>query len=99
MATSVDLARGQPSRRVDANGHLGVGEADEKTDYSRWRLLDERGRHTWRYLTSEEEVQKWPQSIADKHHLGLPTVRHRLRKTAELTGSGLAHLTQSYQTF
>ncbi|KAK4948501.1 hypothetical protein LTR28_007429, partial [Elasticomyces elasticus] len=46
---------------------------DEKTDYSRWRLLDERGRQTWHYLRTDEEVRKWPQSIADKYHLGLPT--------------------------
>ncbi|ERF73195.1 hypothetical protein EPUS_03036 [Endocarpon pusillum Z07020] len=45
----------------------------EKTDYSRWRLLDESGRQTWHYLTDNDEVQKWPQSIADKYHLGLPT--------------------------
>ncbi|KAK4991652.1 Lanosterol synthase (Oxidosqualene--lanosterol cyclase) [Elasticomyces elasticus] len=46
---------------------------DEKTDYGRWRLLDERGRQTWHYLRTGEEVREWPQSIADKYHLGLPT--------------------------
>ncbi|KAI9791601.1 MAG: Lanosterol synthase (Oxidosqualene--lanosterol cyclase) [Peltula sp. TS41687] len=45
----------------------------EKTDYSRWRLLDEAGRHTWHYLESDEELEAWSQSIADKHHLGLAT--------------------------
>ena len=45
----------------------------EKTDYSRWRLLDEAGRHTWHYLTTDDELRKWPQSIVDKYHLGLPT--------------------------
>ncbi|RDW84763.1 terpene cyclase family member protein [Coleophoma cylindrospora] len=44
----------------------------ERTDYTRWRLLDERGRQTWHYLTDDEAV-KWPQTIADKYHLGLPT--------------------------
>lgn len=71
----------------DANGHANVhaperprnGSAtgpdrDEKTDYSRWRLLDEDGRHTWHYLTTEKEVEAWPQTIADKFHLGLATV-------------------------
>lgn len=50
-------------------------QRDQKTDYSRWRLLDERGRQTWHYLRTDEEVKKWPQSVADKYHLGLPTVR------------------------
>lgn len=45
-----------------------------KTDYARWRLLDERGRQTWHYLESEEEVEAWPQTTADKYHLGLSTV-------------------------
>ena len=62
-----------------ANGHTKKPAQDkslsEKTDYSRWRLLDESGRHTWHYLTDDSEVEKWPQSTADKYHLGLPTVR------------------------
>jgi len=48
--------------------------ADEKTDYRRWRLLDNRGRQTWHYLEEDEQVKKWPQSVADKYHLGMPTV-------------------------
>ena len=51
---------------------------DVKTDYSRWRLRDERGAQTWHYLT-EEQTSEWPQSTADKYHLGLPTVRIVLR--------------------
>jgi hypothetical protein len=47
---------------------------DKKTDYSRWRLLDEDGRQTWHYLQSDEQVKTWPQSVADKYHLGMPTV-------------------------
>ena len=46
----------------------------ERTDYSRWRMLDERGRQTWHYLEDEEDVKEWPQSTADKYFLGLPTV-------------------------
>jgi len=46
----------------------------ERTDYSRWRLLDEAGRHTWHYLEDEEDVEEWPQSLADKYFLGLPLV-------------------------
>ena len=46
-----------------------------KTDYSRWRLLDEKGRQTWHYLDDDEEAKSWPQTTADKYFLGLPTVR------------------------
>ncbi|EON63012.1 lanosterol synthase [Coniosporium apollinis CBS 100218] len=57
-----------------ANGSVTVSEIhEEKTDYARWRLLDERGRQTWHYLQTDEEVEQWPQSTADKYHLGLPT--------------------------
>jgi len=48
----------------------------ERTDYSRWRLLDERGRQTWHYLEDDEDAKEWPQSTADKYFLGLPTVCH-----------------------
>lgn len=47
----------------------------KRTDYSRWRLLDERGRQTWHYLEDEEDAKDWPQSTADKYFLGLPIVR------------------------
>lgn len=47
---------------------------DEATDIQRWRLLDERGRQTWHYLETEEEVEAWPQSTADRYFLGLPLV-------------------------
>jgi lanosterol synthase len=47
----------------------------EKTDYTRWRLLDDRGCQTWHYLKTEEEIKAWPQSKADKYFLGLETVR------------------------
>lgn len=63
------------SWRTAAQGHLTPDEnGDLKTDYSRWRLLDDRGRQTWHYLESDKENEKWPQSVADKHFLGLPTV-------------------------
>lgn len=61
--------------RTEAQGHLSPdANNDLKTDYSRWRLLDDDGRQTWHYLESDEENKKWPQSIADKYFLGLPTV-------------------------
>ncbi|KAK5161889.1 hypothetical protein LTS14_000234 [Recurvomyces mirabilis] len=46
---------------------------DPKTDYSRWRLRDDRGIQTWHYLQTEEEMEAWPQSIADRHFMGLDT--------------------------
>ncbi|KIY52935.1 terpene synthase [Fistulina hepatica ATCC 64428] len=42
------------------------------TDYSRWRLLvSDGGRHTWHYLATDEECEKWPQNDVDKFWLGL----------------------------
>lgn len=46
----------------------------QKTDYTRWRMLDEDGKHTWHYLDDDEVVAKWPQTLADKYYLGLPLV-------------------------
>ncbi|KAF8343480.1 terpenoid cyclases/protein prenyltransferase alpha-alpha toroid [Amanita rubescens] len=44
------------------------------TDYSRWRLLvNDGGRHTWHYLKTDEECEKWPQNHIDKFWLGLET--------------------------
>lgn len=45
-----------------------------KTDYSRWRLKDDRGRQTWHYLETDAEVKQWPMTTADKYHMGLDTV-------------------------
>lgn len=56
-----------------------VVPVDLRTDLNRWRLLDERGRQTWHYLESDEEVEKWPQSIVDRHHLGLSLVSFFLK--------------------
>ena len=47
---------------------------EERTDVERWRLLDERGRQTWHYLDTDEQAKEWPQTTADRHHLGLPLV-------------------------
>jgi lanosterol synthase len=47
----------------------------EKTDYTRWRLRDDRGCQTWHYLKTDQEIKAWPQSRADKYFLGLETVR------------------------
>ena len=45
------------------------------TDRSRWRMRDVKGVQTWQYLEDDEAAKKWPQSIADKWYLGLPTVK------------------------
>lgn len=51
-----------------------IDSSRDKTDRLRWRLLDESGRHTWHYLKTDKEIEDWPQTTADKYHLGLPTV-------------------------
>ncbi|EGE83049.1 Lanosterol synthase erg7A [Blastomyces dermatitidis] len=62
-----------PGTKPTMNGNNLTLDTDEKTDYSRWRLRDDRGRQTWHYLKTDEELKAWPQSIPDKYHLGLPT--------------------------
>ena len=46
----------------------------ERTDPLRWRLRDVAGCQTWHYLDDDAEVDKWPQSLADKYFLELPLV-------------------------
>ncbi|RYO73768.1 hypothetical protein DL766_004874 [Monosporascus sp. MC13-8B] len=53
---------------------------EDRTDRTRWRMLDEKGRHTWHYLEDDEAAEKWPQSIADKYYLGLETGQSDLPK-------------------
>lgn len=52
---------------------------DARTDLTRWRLKDDRGRQTWHYLETEEELKAWPLSVADKYFLGLDTVSNAIR--------------------
>lgn len=49
---------------------------EEPTDLGRWRLKAERGRQTWHYLSTDKEVELWPQTYADKYYLGLSLVRN-----------------------
>ncbi len=50
-------------------------ELEDRTDFSRWRMRDDHGRHTWQYLEDDDEAAKnWPQTLADKYFLGLPLV-------------------------
>lgn len=44
------------------------------TDLTRWRLKSVDGRQTWHYLESDKDCQNWPQTLLDKHSIGLPTV-------------------------
>jgi len=55
-----------------ANGTVAGALHDAKTDYTRWRMREERGQQIWTYV-SPEEAAKWPQSIPEKYHLGLST--------------------------
>lgn len=73
---SIRLKRGSTTNGT--NGYAPVKTHDPQTDYSRWRLRDDRGRQTWHYLESDEELKRWPMTTADKYFLGLDTVRHSL---------------------
>lgn len=55
---------------------IGTPKIEESTDLGRWRLKAERGRHTWHYLSTDKEVELWPQTFADKYYLGLSLVRN-----------------------
>ena len=68
--------------KIQSEDKLIVPEVDlQVTDIDRWRLLDERGQQTWHYLETDVEVKAWPQSLADRYHLGLPIVRsHAVKK-------------------
>ncbi|RYP85128.1 hypothetical protein DL769_001032 [Monosporascus sp. CRB-8-3] len=81
-----------------ANGHLPRdANGDEKTDYSRWRLFDNQGRQSWRYLESDDEVEKWHQTVYDKHYLGLDTGLPDLPKAQtplQATHAAVSYLSQ-----
>ncbi|TAQ87209.1 hypothetical protein B7494_g4465 [Chlorociboria aeruginascens] len=71
-------SNGKPVKRsVDPDSHntqpAKRPKLQERTDYTRWRLLGERGRQTWHYLEDDEDAKEWPQTIADRYFLGLPT--------------------------
>ena len=57
--------------RIDAP----VSGEEAVTDYNRWRLLvNDGGRHTWHYLETDEECEKWPMNDVDKFWMGIPLV-------------------------
>ncbi|KAI6125392.1 terpenoid cyclases/protein prenyltransferase alpha-alpha toroid [Pisolithus croceorrhizus] len=64
-----------PSRLAQLYSPLDIPESGKEpfTDYSRWRLLvNDGGRHTWRYMRTDEECKDWPQNEVDKYWLGIP---------------------------
>ncbi|KAF2725157.1 ERG7, lanosterol synthase [Polychaeton citri CBS 116435] len=68
--------RAQPNGKPNGNTLTAPQDlpvAGNTTDYARWRLLDDDGIHTWHYLETDSEIERWPQTIADKWHLGLDT--------------------------
>jgi len=72
--TSLPNGKGAHHNGTTTATGTGPGKG-QKTDYSRWRLRDIKGVQTWHYLADDEAAKEWPQSAADKYHLGLPTVR------------------------
>ncbi|KAF2871194.1 lanosterol synthase [Massariosphaeria phaeospora] len=89
-------ANGRANGSIIANGGV-TALKDQKTDYTRWRLKNERGCQTWHYLETEEEVREWPQSTADKYWLGLDTEQPDLppaRTPFEAAENGLTFFSQ-----
>lgn len=76
-AANVNGGKSDQDGSIGSNGYtsqLKKPMLSERTDYTRWRLLDDRGRQTWHYLEDDEDAKKWPQSTSDKYFLGLPLV-------------------------
>ncbi|KAH8802428.1 oxidosqualene:lanosterol cyclase-like protein [Xylogone sp. PMI_703] len=67
--SSTAIEKGLPDEKISI---IKLQRYDERTDYSRWRMRNERGRQTWHYLQDDKMAADWPQSIADKYFLGLP---------------------------
>ena len=77
---AADAVKNRNGSKTAANGSTKrPGTAsDDGTDLKRWRLRAERGRQTWHYLRTDDEIEAWPQSTADKYFLGLPMVSYDL---------------------
>lgn len=75
MATATGReTRSARNRAGNNNGSTEKPKIEGKTDHTRWRLKDDDSRHTWHYLTEDSELEKWPQSNAEKYYLNLPLV-------------------------
>jgi hypothetical protein len=60
-----------------ANGNFKQDhDLELKTDHMRWRMKNVDGRQTWHYLESDEQLEAWPMTSADKYYLGQDTVRY-----------------------
>jgi lanosterol synthase len=57
-----------------ARNRGGPYKTDPATDLSRWRLSNVEGRQTWSYI-ADGQIPERPQSMLEKHLLGLDTVR------------------------
>ncbi|KAK0720129.1 terpenoid cyclases/protein prenyltransferase alpha-alpha toroid [Lasiosphaeris hirsuta] len=72
------LEKGDTKKRFSdvhgaVNGHATKRpRIEDRTDYSRWRMRDDEGRHTWHYIEDDQAAKDWPQTHADKYYLGLP---------------------------
>lgn len=77
MATATGRETRSSARKRASDSDRGTKKPriEGKTDYARWRLRDDDSRHTWHYLTDDKELEKWPQSTAEKYYLNLPLVR------------------------
>jgi lanosterol synthase len=62
------------AREVEKDAALKRRKLGERTDYARWRIRDDNSDHTWIYLEDDEAAKSWPQSKAEKWHLGLGVV-------------------------
>jgi lanosterol synthase len=40
----------------------------DKTDYTRWWMLDDDGKHAWHCLADVEAAREWPRTLADKYY-------------------------------
>lgn len=77
-ATGRETRSSARKRTSDTDRDTKKAVIEGKTDYTRWRLKDNDSRHTWHYLTEDSEIEKWPQSNAEKYYLNLPLVRLHL---------------------
>ena len=86
--------RNRDVKSTEANGTIHTDEKikDAKTDHTRWRLRDDRGRQTWHYLQSDEDLKQWPMTVADKYFLGMDTVSIQV-----LSESNDPHLSPRYE--
>jgi hypothetical protein len=62
------------SSAKDSNLQRSDEDNVDRTDLSRWRLVNDKGRHSWHYLAPYQDPEKWPMTIPEKWYLGLEMV-------------------------